>query len=115
MKFRVIREYNDAPDNPIKIEKGEELRFIEESNPDGDWPNWIYCKGDHKEGWIPKQILEVKGSIAVVEEDYFAKEFNLEPGEILNSIRELNGWIWGYKENHSEELGWAPLNYLEKI
>ena len=47
---------------PITVVKGEILTFIEETNPKSDRPYWIFCKGDGKEGWIPKQILKINGS-----------------------------------------------------
>lgn len=115
MKYIVTKKYKDAPKNPIQISKGEALTIIKESDPNGDWANWIYCKGSNKEGWVPKQILSINGKAGVSNEDYSAKELNLITGEILISDRELNGWIWGCKENNSDELGWAPINYLEKL
>ncbi|HAS8304325.1 TPA: hypothetical protein I7718_21670, partial [Vibrio vulnificus] len=72
MKYTVVKEYKDAPESPIKVVKGEQLQFIEESNPNGDWANWILCKGADKEGWVPKQILTVDGSQVTVLKDYFA-------------------------------------------
>ncbi len=114
MRYIVIKEYTDAPLSPISIKKGEALVLIEESDPTGDWPNWVFCKGEGKEGWIPKQILAVDGSKAITVQDYTAREHNLIKGEVLIQLKELNGWIWGYKENEPDLLGWAPLNHLKK-
>jgi len=47
------------------------LQFVEESNPEGDWANWIFCRGENKEGWVPKHILAVNNSEVTVLEDYF--------------------------------------------
>ena len=113
MRYRVIKEYRDAPQNPIEIKKDEVLEFIEESDQDGDWPNWIFCRGKNKEGWIPRQILDVDGTIATASEDYSAKEHNLEKGEVLISRKKLNGWVYGEKESNPGTLGWAPLNHLQ--
>ncbi|MGL1893670.1 MAG: SH3 domain-containing protein [Spirochaetaceae bacterium] len=113
MKYKVIKKYNDIPDKPIEIIKGEVLEFIEESDPNGDWPNWILCTGDNKEGWIPKQILNVEGNTVISLEEYTAKEHCLFIDEILLSKRELNGWIWAVKENSPDAWGWAPLNHLQ--
>ncbi|RZR34231.1 hypothetical protein [Vibrio vulnificus] len=114
MKYTVVKEYKDAPESPIKVVKGEQLQFIEESNPNGDWANWILCKGADKEGWVPKQILTVDGSQVTVLKDYFAKEHTLTVGETLIEDYELNGWIWCSKLNAEGELAWAPLNHLSK-
>ncbi len=115
MKYKVIKNYNDAPANPISIEKGEKLDFIKESNPNGDWAGWIFCKGCNKEGWVPKQILEIKNGKITSLEKYTAKEHNLKLNEILISEKELNGWIWCKKEANSNAFAWAPLNHLQKL
>ena len=115
MKYTVIREYNDAAESPIQISKSEELTIIKESDPSGDWPNWLFCKGIDKEGWVPKQIISIHGSKGISTEDDIAKEFNLSIGETLESTRELNGWIWGTKKSNPEDFGWAPLSCLEKV
>ena len=115
MKYRAIRAYCEAPSNPIMIIAGEKLAVIKESDSSGDWPDWVFCKGDGKEGWIPRQILTITGTEAVSSEDYCAREFNLSQGEILTAERLLNGWIWGAKETAPSDKGWAPLNCLEPV
>ena len=115
MKYQVIKEYNGAPSTPIQISKGEEIVIIKESDSNGDWPNWIFCKGKNKEGWVPKQIISIEGKRGISSENYVANEFNLTIGEILISNRELNGWIWGNKEKEPDDFGWASLNCLEKV
>ena len=115
MKYRAIKSYTEPTTKPIEIVKGEKLIVIKESDPLGDWPNWLYCQGDKKEGWVPKQIIALKGTIGVSLENYCAKEFTLVEGETLVSYRQLNGWIWGIKANNPGNCAWAPLNCLEKI
>ncbi len=119
MKYRVIKDYSEAPSNPIMITAGEKLAAIKESDPSGDWPDWIFCKGEGKEGWVPRQILTITGTEAVTSavssEDYCARELNLTRGEVLTAERQLNGWIWGAKEIAPCEKGWAPLNCLEQV
>ncbi|MCY9805912.1 hypothetical protein OTK51_21030 [Vibrio scophthalmi] len=114
MTYMVIREYIDVPEHPIRIEKGEKLQFVEDSNSDGDWANWVFCKGVDKEGWIPKQILKISGNEVTVLQDYFAKEHCLAIGETLIEEYELNGWIWCKKVGVSDESAWAPLNHLSQ-
>ncbi|HDU8579770.1 MULTISPECIES: SH3 domain-containing protein [unclassified Vibrio] len=114
MEYQVVKEYQDAPESPIHVVKGEKLQFVEESNPEGDWPNWVFCRGTSKEGWVPKQILTIDSEQATVLKDYFAKEHALTVGETLISEYELNGWIWCSKLGEGGELAWAPLNHLTK-
>jgi len=113
-RYRVVKAYEDVPQNPISIEKGEILEVIEESDTGGDWPNWIFCRGNEKEGWIPKQILRLDGKRAVALESYTARELQLIIDEILLSEKELNGWIWCSRESSPELAGWAPLNHLRE-
>lgn len=115
MKYKVIKAYDDKPKNPITIHKGEVLEYIEESDPDGDWPNWIFCKGDGKEGWVPKQILEINGKTGISLKDYIAVEHSLKLDEIIVADYELNGWIWSFKEDSPNVFAWAPLNCLVKL
>ena len=115
MRYKVIKDYQEAPESPIHIVKGEKLQYVEESNPDGDWPNWVFCRGTNKEGWVPKQLLTFEHNEVTVLKDYVAKEHHLVVGEILEKEYELNGWIWGSKLGDSAELAWAPLNHLREI
>ena len=112
MEYKVVKEYQDAPESPIRIVLGEKLQFVEESNPEGDWANWIFCRGENKEGWVPKQILAIDNGEVTALEDYFAKEHRLAIGETLVKEYELNGWIWSSKLGSPKELAWAPLNHL---
>lgn len=91
------------------------LSYIKESDPQGDWPNWVYCRGEKKEGWVPRQILDIRLEMVVVLDDYSAREHVLSSGDIFIAEKRLNGWIWGYKESEPDLPGWAPLNCLELI
>ncbi len=115
MKYIAVKDYREAPDYPIKLDIAEELQFIEESNPNGDWPNWVFCKGIDKEGWVPKQILQIEGTQVIALEKYDATEHNLEVGDIIAASKSLNGWVHGVKEGISEVVGWAPLNCLKQL
>lgn len=115
LRYKVVKEYSDNPENPIKVQKGEILEFVEESDFAGNWPNWVYCKGEDKEGWIPKQILKISSNRVTCLEDYIAREHSLKVDEILVAKYELNGWIWSCKEKENDLYAWAPLSYLIRI
>lgn len=115
MKYKVIKSYRDAPDDPISVSTGETLEYLEESDPQGDWPNWVYCRGKKKKGWIPRQILEINGTMVSCSCDYSAREHTLSLGEILISEEIMNGWSWCFKEGEEDCMAWAPLNHLLKI
>lgn len=113
--YRVIKSRKAESENPIKVVAGEEVKCIEESDPNGDWGSWILCKSEDNSGWIPKQIIKKEENHGVILEDYNVVEFNLEVGELIVSLRTLNGWIWGYKKEEPNNEAWAPLNHIEII
>ncbi len=115
MQYKVVKEYRDGPEHPIKVVAGETLQFVEESNPNGDWPNWIFCKGKDKQGWVPKQILKTVDNQVTVQQDYYALEHCLSVGEKLTAHSTLNGWIWAEKLNAPQKFAWAPLNHLQQV
>ncbi|WP_407356540.1 hypothetical protein [Methanolobus sp. WCC5] len=114
-RYRVTKSRRSEFENPVSVIKGESVICLEESNPDGDWAGWVLCKMSDNEGWIPYQIIEREGSKGIVLEDYCAIEFDLEIGEVLIMEKELNGWIWCYKEDSPDLKAWAPLNCIELI
>lgn len=114
-RFRVIRSRKTEYENPISVKRGEEVLCIEDSDPNGDWAGWTYCKTDDNEGWIPYQIIERNESTGHMLEDYCSVEFDLYEGEELIMETELNGWIWCYKSEDSATRAWAPLNCIEEI
>lgn len=113
--YRVISNYDIEFLNPIKVSCGDSVIIIESSDCNGDWPNWLLCKTNDNEGWIPSQIIQRQGARGTLSEDYSAVEFSLKIGEILFSNKSLNGWIWSFKKSRPDIFAWAPLNHLEII
>ena len=114
-RYRVIKSYTDDPGDPIELKANEEVDVLERSDPDGDWPNWVLCRRGEMTGWVPEQVLRSESQKTICTEDYTAREHALEVGEILESGKELNGWIWSRKEGNENTFAWAPLNHLEKV
>ena len=65
-------------------------------------------------GWVPEQLIQAKEKFRLMIEDYSAKELNVDRGEKLVGLRELNGWIWCQKES-SGEVGWVPKENMQSI
>jgi hypothetical protein len=114
MKYIVKQDYISEFINPIDIVAGESVICIKESDMNSDSPNWILCKVESIEAWIPKQILRVKGNKGVALEDYSSGEFNLNVGDILVAEKEMNGWGGCYKDSNPSEKAWAQKIYLNK-
>ncbi len=114
-QYLVIKNRQSEAQNPIQLGKGEWVECTAESDEQGDWPGWIYCKGIEKEGWVPKQIIEKRESKGLILEDYDATEFDLKEGDIIIAKKILNGWVYGEKKDKAGFVAWAPLNHLKEI
>ena len=113
--FEAVLPYESSVEIPVTLKAGELIECLKESDPDGDWPGWILCSNGITEAWTPHQIIEQHENGCTVSDNYCNAEFDLTPGELLSSVKELNGWIWGCKTGFSEKHAWAPLNCLKKI
>lgn len=114
-KYKVVKARQSEIENPINLKKGDNVLIKEYSNPEGDWAGWVYCESKNNAGWIPHQIIRSKADLGFIEKDYDATEFDLSEEEVIIQSYELNGWVWGYKENEPHQYGWAPINHMEKL
>ena len=113
--YKVIKNRESESLNPIVLKVDEKVICLEVSNSNGEWPNWVFCKTESHEGWVPNQIInKINAEEGIILEAYDAREFDLKVGEVLKTSKELNGWVWGQKMN-SNENAWAPLNHLELV
>lgn len=114
-KYKVIQDYQNSNEDPIKLIKGDIVQLKEKSNPNGPWANWIYCIANRtqKMGWTPIQILQIEAEMGIATVDYNAKEMSVSVGDELLGDHSLNGWLWC--NNNDRESGWVPLNCLEII
>ncbi|WP_099221784.1 SH3 domain-containing protein [Listeria costaricensis] len=111
-QFIVKKAHKSNYPDPLFVNKNESIWIGRE---DTEYPNWLFCKvkTTGKEGWVPKQIIraEAGSKSGTVTEDYSARELNVEPGDKLESNRELNEWAWCVTEDG--QAGWVPLEALE--
>ncbi|MBT3785243.1 hypothetical protein HOF92_09710, partial [bacterium] len=81
---------------------------------DHEFPGWIWVETkDGNEGWAPEKILEIVGNLGVTSENYSARELDVDQGELLDVMRELNGWFLVQKQNG--ETGWISSSCLEVV
>ena len=116
MIYKVIKAHKSNYPNPITIKKGTKLRIGDKYNGPENWQNWWYCYtlDNETEGWVPEQLLSIENEIGIILEDYTAKELNVEMGEVVKGIKELNGWLWCVKITDKDE-GWLPKEKLTTI
>jgi hypothetical protein len=110
INYIVTERHETEFTNPIMLTAGEKIIIGEESSE--QWLNWVYCtKNDNSNaGWVPKQMINYADEIIL--ENYSAKEMTVEKDEIVEGIKELNGWLWA-KNKQTSEIGWIPLENLE--
>lgn len=115
-KYRVIQPHTSEYPRPITFERGALLEVGEEYVGEEGWDNWFRCTAPGQEaGWVPGQIIErLDGASGRALEDYTARELNVQVGDLVIGIRELNGWAWCERQDGSE-AGWVPLDALLRL
>lgn len=115
MRYIVIQSHKSNYPNPICLNQGEKVRIDHVYEGEEEWENWVFCYSEGEKGWVPKQIIEYgTENIGTILEAYTARELDIEIGEILIAIRELNGWMWCEKVKN-EEQGWVPKRAIRKM
>jgi hypothetical protein len=113
MEYIVIEKHETEFSSPLLVKRNEKVIVKGESE---HWQGWIYCikQDGSNEGYVPKQIIEYTDNYGIITEDYSAKELNVREGDILEGIKELNGWMWLRNET-TNEIGWVPMEKLKKL
>ncbi|WP_368505191.1 SH3 domain-containing protein [Alkalihalophilus sp. As8PL] len=114
--YIVTKQHISNYPNPIRLFKGQSVIVGKKYAGNESWNNWIYCytKDKHLEGWVPEQIIHIKGEQGLILEDYIAKELEVNVNEQLIKSKELNGWIWVKRLTNSEE-GWVPKENVKEV
>lgn len=114
--YIVTKQHTSNYPNPIRLFKGQKVILGKKYEGNIDWNNWIYCypKDKYLEGWVPTQIIHIQGEQGLILEDYIAKELEINVGENLLKLKELNGWIWVKRITNSEE-GWVPKENVKEV
>jgi len=116
MLFEVLSDYmNDDPD-PIELTIGDTVSVCEESDPNGPYPNWIFCVSDKsgRKGWVAKHVLSIKDGTGLALENYTSKEMAVIAGDKVEAVNELNGWFWCIRKA-DDETGWVAVDNLKHI
>ena len=106
MEYKVKKEYQSHYKDPITLSIGD-IVILGEEEKEEKWKGWIWAEHNSQSGWIPLQIVEVMPeSKGKIKENYSAKELDVKKGEVVVSIKEMNGWLWVMNEKNEE--GWIP-------
>ncbi|EOG8283785.1 SH3 domain-containing protein [Salmonella enterica subsp. enterica serovar Newport] len=105
---------SEYPD-PITFTKGTPVVIGEKYEGNENWINWYFCTvSNHPGGWVPAQLIEQsdKPGYGIANDDYTAKELDVNEGERFQAIKHLNGWVW-CRRLSDNEIGWVPAGILE--
>ncbi|MEK3745142.1 SH3 domain-containing protein [Brevibacillus sp. FSL K6-0770] len=111
--YKVMIQHRINYPTPIELTQGQTVILGRvDDDPDG-WRNWRYCYTlDHSmEGWVPEQIIQAKDKDGIITENYSAKELDVNEGDTVELLQELNGWGWCMSTNR--EYGWVPMRNLQ--
>lgn len=110
MRTRVLQEYRSAYPNPITFEKGDRVHL---GAVDNDYPGWVRVTTEcGNEGWAPLRYLErFDTTVAVATTTYSAQELTAKPGELVEVLKQVDGWVWCI--NIRGQCGWLPRAVLE--
>ena len=116
MLLEVLQNYRSDTPNPIELLVGDTVQIGEESEPNGAYPNWVFCisNRNNQKGWVPMHILTMKNRIGVAKEDYTSKEMAVMSRDVVDTIYELNGWYWCKRQSDSE-MGWVAKDNLKAL
>ena len=115
MNKKVTKSYITKYVVPIILNKGN-IVILGETEKLEKWKGWIRATYENISAWIPMQIIETSnGETGIISEYYSSKELNVNAGESVIQLRELNGWLWVRKSQTGDE-GWIPKeNTIDNI
>jgi hypothetical protein len=113
MLMEIINDYN-YNGQIIELQIGDVVKIGEKTDPNSDYPNWIYCISEKngKAGWVADHIMTINDDIAVVNENYISEEMTVTAGDIVDTIFDLNGWCWCRRIADSKEA-WVDKKNLK--
>ncbi|KXG83481.1 MULTISPECIES: SH3 domain-containing protein [Pseudomonas] len=116
MNYVVIAAHRSEYPAPITFAQGTLLDIGQRYEGDEHWEDWYLCSCHGQEpGWVPGQLIERLGvGRGRAVEAYSAHELDVDPGQPLEGLRPLNGWIWCRRAGNGE-LGWVPLAKLRLL
>lgn len=116
MKYVVIETHRSEYPAPITFARGAMLEVGQRYEGDEHWEDWYLCScTGQAPGWVPGQLIERLGvAQGRALEPYSAHELDVDPGQQVEGLRALNGWLW-CRVAGKDELGWVPLAKLRRL
>ena len=103
---RVVAAYKPQYPNPIAVEVGEPVRFIDRAD-DGEFPGWKWAEaGDGRAGWVPREWFRESPTQVRAARAYSARELEVQPGDRIIAAEHFGGWVVAIREDGT--AGWIP-------
>jgi methylated-DNA-[protein]-cysteine S-methyltransferase len=105
---RVVAAYRPQYPDPIAVEVGECVRFVDRAD-DGEFPGWKWSlASDGRGGWVPREWFREAPAGATATRAYSARELPVQPGDRVIAAEHFGGWALAIREDGSS--GWIPLS-----
>ena len=115
MLLKVLENYKSPSnfENPIELLKGDTVQLGEITDPNGEYPDWVFCTADRtkRTGWVAAGVLRMENGVGTVLQDYTSKEMAVSKDDTVTALYELNGWYWCNRPSDGE-TGWIAKNNL---
>ncbi|MBN6790112.1 UNVERIFIED_ORG: hypothetical protein J2W65_001469 [Pseudomonas parafulva] len=116
MHFIVIERHRSAYRRPLHFAQGTLLEVGPRFESEPGMQDWYLCSCTGQEpGWVPEQLIErLDFNQGRALDHYCAHELDVEPGQLVERLRLLNGWLW-CRRHGDGELGWLPVGKLQQL
>ena len=94
-----LKSYNYS----IKAFHGDTCKIMKKND---QFEGWVWCELNGVQAWVHGSFLQISGNEGKFLEKYDSMELNVNEGDRLETLRNLNGWM--YVKADSGEYGWLP-------
>lgn len=109
----VTTPYHAEDPEPLKAQKGLELKLLTPSPPTSDFYGWWLCAtSEGKKAYVSETFMTMADGVGTLTRDYDATELTIAEGERVKVLEEHNGWYW---VQWGERLGWVPLKNVKLL
>ena len=114
MKLKATCDYQVIDRNALALAVGDQVKV---GRPDAGWEGWVWVSVEDGRGtYVPRDILEdadaSPGALTAVLSEFQAKDLSVTKGEEVETLKEVQGWLWC--RNAKQDEGWLPAYLLRE-
>jgi hypothetical protein len=108
MERRLTDDWEAPPGPPLALEPGDMVAVGERA---AEWPSYLRCTApDGTAGWVPEEVLEVRGRRGTARRGYTTRELTAPAGARVEALWYMAEWWW-CRDGAGNE-GWLPERVL---